>query len=209
MILSKSKKFIFIKTRKCGGTSIQNTLLPFCNENDIVTVGFRNLKSDRRTSLEEFSPLYDIIRYENIDINEYFKFGFARNPFSITLSRYFYQIKMKRLNDQPSKESFNRWAKNKYFTPKNQFNYLGDGTKHLLFDNKGNQIVDFIGKLENIDEDFEYIKDKLGIDKNVKVNNDNKSNINNVHYRDWVDEETKLLVEKHFKFELDYFKYEY
>lgn len=209
MILSHSKKFIFIKTRKCGGTSIQNTLLEFCNENDFVTKGYNNLMNKNKNPFEEFSSLNEIKKYTNIDLNDYFKFGVVRNPFSVTLSRYLYQIRMGRLRETPTKNNFNSWVKNIYFVPGKQFNYQGDGTRNLLFDSEGDRIVDFIAQLENIEFDFEYIKKKLNLDKEVKLKKDNVSNTSNIDYRDWMDDESKNLIEENFKFELDYFNYKF
>tara|TARA_R110000868_G_scaffold87240_4_gene244142 strand:+ start:730 stop:1368 length:639 start_codon:yes stop_codon:yes gene_type:complete len=212
MIVSKSKKFIFLKTRKCGGSSIQNTLQVLCKPGDLVSTGEHTRQSvlpNCGSSLDEFATLDNVVKALDIDLNEYFKFGFARNPFSMTLSRYLYQIKMKRVQEIPSKENFNKWAKNSYFVLEGQFKYTGDGTRHMLFNKEGKQIVDFIGKLENVDTDFEYIKEKLNLPKNLKATKDNVSNPNKINYKDWMNEETKLLVEKHFAFELERLNYEY
>lgn len=38
MILSRSRNFIFVKTRKTGGTSVEIALSAFCGEEDIVTL---------------------------------------------------------------------------------------------------------------------------------------------------------------------------
>lgn len=116
---------------------------------------------------------------------------------------------MKRVQEIPSKENFNKWAKNSYFVLKGQFKYTEDGTRHMLFDKEGKQIVDFIGKLENVNTDFEYIKEKLNLPKDLKANKDNVSNPNKINYKDWMNEETKSLVEKHFAFELERLNYEY
>lgn len=209
MILSNSKKFIFIKTRKCGGTSIQNTLLPYCNDDDFVTLGFTNLITKRVTQLQEFSNLNDIKKIFKINLDEYYKFAFVRNPYSITLSRFFYQLKQNRINLNPTKEDFNLWVKNDYFVNHKEFNYKGDKFSKFLFNYKNEPIVDFIGKLENVENDFLIIKEKLNINKNLKLNTDNKSNFNNVHYKDWMTEETINLVNKFFEFELSYFNYMY
>jgi hypothetical protein len=37
MILSHTRKFIFIKTRKVSGTSMEISLSQFCGEGDIIT----------------------------------------------------------------------------------------------------------------------------------------------------------------------------
>lgn len=209
MILSNSRKFIFIKTRKCGGTSIQNTLLPYCNNEDFVTLGFNNLITKNVCPIEEFAELSDIKKKFKINTDEYYKFGFVRNPYSITLSRFFYQIKQNRTSLSPKKEDFNLWAKTEYFVNGKTFNYKGDMFSKFLFNFKKEPIVDFIGKLENVESDFLIVKNKLELDPNLKLNNDNKSNFNDIHYRDWMSDETKDLVKKFFEFELSYFDYNF
>ena len=37
MIISFSKKFVFLKNMKVGGSSIEFYLTQFCNENDVIT----------------------------------------------------------------------------------------------------------------------------------------------------------------------------
>ena len=209
MVISNSRKFIFIKTRKCGGTSIQNTLLPFCNNQDYVTLQFTNLITNKISPIEEFSDLTEVRKKLKINTDEYYKFGFVRNPYSITLSRFFYQIKQKRISLTPTKEKYNLWAKTDYFVSHKKFNYNGDKFSKFLFNFKNEPIVDFIGKLENVEFDFNIVKNKLNLEPNLELKKDNKSNFNNIHYRDWMSEETVELVKKFFEFELLYFNYEY
>lgn len=209
MIVSISKKFIFIKTRKCGGTSIQNTLLPYCDKNDFVTLGFDNLITKRISPIEEFSKLSDVRKRLKIDTSDYYKFGFVRNPYSIVLSRYFYQIKMGRIKGPTNKENFNLWCKDVYFKGGLNHNFMSDKYSNFLFDIHNEPIVDFIGKLENLEEDFKVVKTKLNLDTNLTVRKDNISNNNKTHYSEWMSDETKELVKKFFEFELEYFGYTY
>ena len=46
MIISYSKNFIYLHLEKCGGTSIENAIVPFLNKNDIQ-VGSLNFEEDK------------------------------------------------------------------------------------------------------------------------------------------------------------------
>ena len=95
-ILSFSKNFIFIKTRKTAGTSIQDSLKSFCNKKDIITLGWTNLKNKKRCCISEFASLKNMEDNFKINSDKFFKFGFTRNPYSIVLSRYLFQVRKKR-----------------------------------------------------------------------------------------------------------------
>jgi hypothetical protein len=210
-IIAFSRKYVFIKTRKTAGTSIQESLLPYLVERDIVTREWTDLRSDRRCVVQEFASLGDIRHYFPETQTGYFTFGFTRNPYAITLSRYFYQIKMKRIPGPPSPKDFNRWVQNIYFIGEPGFagaRYLRDRTRYLLFDASLAPLVDFIGKVENMKEDFASVVDRIGPPA-IAMTHVNRSNVAGVSYRDWLDPASRKLVEENFDFELSYFGYRF
>ncbi|MBD3320192.1 MAG: hypothetical protein GF350_03765 [Chitinivibrionales bacterium] len=210
-IVSFSRKFIFIKTRKTAGTSVQKTLLPYCDGSDIVTREWTDIRTGKRCIVEEFASIEDIESNFPVDSRQYFTFGFTRNPYALTLSRFLYQIKMNRIPGPPSMEYFNRWVGNVYFTGEPGFprgRYIKDRSRLLLFDRNYKPRVDFIGKFETLDEDFFKITDRLGLD-NAELVHVNKSNNGNIDYHDWFDSRSIYLVQKHFDFELEYFNYSF
>ena len=79
MIISHSHKFIFVKSPKIGGTSIVEYLEPYLDE---------DLRNRDRGDHEQFNEIINIVP----NYQEYFKFGFVRNPWDMRLSRYFYLI---------------------------------------------------------------------------------------------------------------------
>ena len=206
-IVSFSRKFIFIKTRKTAGTSIQKSLVKFCDENDIVTYGRRNLINKKECVIEEFASLEDIEDKFKVDTKDYFKFGFTRNPFSIVLSRYLFHMKRKHLLGEANKKGFNSWVKAKYFGGRPTVRD-GDRSRLLLFDQSFIPTVDFIGKVENIGEDFNKVVKRIGLE-DVKLAWVNKSNVKGIEYREWMSGPNKKRVEDFFDFELDYFKYKF
>ena len=72
----------------------------------------------------------------------------------------------------------------------------------FITDNNGNIIVDFIGRFENLYNDF---KKAFGLDLiNYKINSSKHND-----YKEYYDSETKSLVEECYKKDLELFKYEF
>ncbi len=62
MIISHKYQFIFIKTTKTAGTSIETYLSQYCGKEDIFTpFGREEHKHEPRNYLDYFNPLYEIV----------------------------------------------------------------------------------------------------------------------------------------------------
>lgn len=128
------------------------------------------------------------------------KFAFVRNPWDRAVSYFHYIKKWEKATKTKLKDydcTFEEWVKNgcpyhynsaaaKHLTPKNPMSQTA-----WLVDDKGELSFDFIGKVENIDEDYDKLCKLIG-KKVGKVGMLNPSNRKN--YREYYTEETQQIV---------------
>ena len=77
----------------------------------------------------------------------------------------------------------------------------------FLTDKKQNLIVDFIGRFENLEKDFDFVLNKLNIKKNIELPHFNKTK--HKHYSEYYTEETRKLVEKRYRKDIKMFGYKF
>ena len=172
MIVNHRYKFIFIKTRKTAGTSIEIGLSKICDEADIVTelgepienkikfgyTGSRNFKipfrncnprdflkipRDEWPKFHSHSPAWYVKQRIDPEIwNSYFKFCFERNPFDRIISQYFWNTREKDIG----LEEYISSAEN--FRLSNWHMYTVDDQV----------VVDHVARFENLNEELDYIR---------------------------------------------------
>lgn len=201
--ISNRYKCIFIHVPKAGGSSIERTSI-FNDQREItgkVVAGHTKAVKFREKFPREF--------------NDYFKFAFVRNPFDRLVSAFFY------LNSKASNEYGER-IRNKYLAK-----YNGKFDKFCLdfFNNESNinkvihfqpqttfvcdddtVIVDYIGKLENMESDFKFVCSKIGYDyESLAIHRKGKHR----HYTSYYTDETRKIVEHIYQKDMDLFGYTY
>jgi len=186
--MKRQRKFVFIHINKTGGMSIGKAL----------GLG----KKEHFTALEHKNRLGDY------SWGEMFKFSFVRNPWDKVVSHYFHRVKTNQTGLGKNRIDFNEWVKltygeqdpryfdyPKYFMP--QINWLTD--------EKGEIMVDFVGRFENLENDFQLICERIG--RNVDLPNVNKSKHREYQY--YYDDATKEIVRGWFEKDIGFFNYSF
>ena len=108
MIINLKYKFIFFKSKKVGGTSMELALGKFTTDSDIVTrirseeeealrdnLGINNKNAGNLVNHSTAADLLKFLeapQYRDKDIfNSYFKFTIIREPVDLFVSKYFFQ----------------------------------------------------------------------------------------------------------------------
>ena len=187
-------KAIFIHVPKCAGMSISY----FCRQNGLLIDPVN--RSD--IWLKQNKSYQNI---ENVAVD--FSFAFVRNPFSRMVSAWKCQWvscnQYKTFKDfilyflpESNSITFFRWSHVMPFTD----------TRMKLFNSNGNQLIDFIGKVENLQEDFNIICDKIGIPQQQLPH---KNKTKHKHYMEYYDDETREIVAQKYARDIEYFGYKF
>ena len=76
----------------------------------------------------------------------------------------------------------------------------------MISDEQGNLIVDFVGKIENLDADFKYICKKIGI---PQIDLPHLNQTKKEGYRKYYNERTADLIRQAYKDDVETFNYEF
>lgn len=130
-----------------------------------------------------------------------FKFAFTRNPFDRLVSLYFYRKRPKSIvNDMTFKQfCFFLFQDIPGTGP---YNYIGMSQAAPQIEWAKN--MDFVGRFENLQDDFDFICEKIGVPKQKLPN---KNTTKHEHYRQYYDDELIELVSKIYYEDLITFKY--
>jgi len=210
--ISNKYDFLFIHIPKYAGTSIEEFFGHDYVNNEYIENKFKNLGYPKHLTLNDYELMLN-----NEFMEKIFKFTFIRNPFDLTVSNYNYSMKNETIywnnrNDYEYKKNiiFSEYVKHLYnlkIQPKyNKNNRASIISFDYWIETKNNK-MSFIGKFENINEDFNNLCDILNI-KNDKLPYENKTS-ENIKYRDYYNDYTKDLIYKIFKDDLKKYNYEF
>ncbi|MHA1195488.1 MAG: sulfotransferase family 2 domain-containing protein [Promethearchaeota archaeon] len=124
--------------------------------------------------------------------NEYFKFTFERNPWDKLISWFYHQN---------PELSFKDWLSNSKISLK------GHPINYPLYTINGKIAVDFLGKYERLNKDLAFILKKLGfpLEELPREKVEYRKDKNN--YKSYYDDDTKKIVEKIYKKEINLLNY--
>jgi S-methylmethionine-dependent homocysteine/selenocysteine methylase len=75
--------------------------------------------------------------------------------------------------------------------------------KEMVTDEQGHLIVDFIGRFENLEPDFQQICNKL----NIKASLPSLNTTVHKDYKSYYNDKTRQMVAEHFKADIEFFGY--
>ena len=210
-MICNDHRFIYTKVGKTGSASIQEQLIKLGGN-------------------QQHQGHYHILDDINENTKNYFKFTFVRNPWARCVSRYFY------VKSRPGEryDAYKNSTFTEYIKAKGPPYEESDDRKFLLsvdwcshspnlqklyqekhpFENQidwisnkdGRILTDFIGKFENLQEDFNIICDKIGIAQQ-KLPHKNKTK--HKCYTEYYDDETRQIVAEKYAKDIEYFNYKF
>ena len=206
-MINHKHKFILVHVPKTGGTSIGRSLAPdvipkITNYRYFVGWDDKNKIWMQHATMQQINDLCEK------SLIDYFKFGFIRNPWDRAVSDY---VWLRR--EQQARGPFTD-----YLLIRNNFEKIKlkrKGTYRLdhtlpqcdfLFDIDGNQLVDFIGRFENLQEDFNISCDKIGI-PHKSLPHKHKSK--HKHYTEHYNDETRDIVAEKYAKDIEMFGYKF
>jgi hypothetical protein len=189
------KKAIFIHIPKCAGVAVKRALF------DDLSGGHTKLSTYCRV----FEPELFLT---------YFKFTFIRNPWDRLVSAYHFLRAGGYGN--PDKNwfarelsvytDFNDFVRN-WLRPENMYKHIHfcPQIEFLEDSNHRGVKVDYIGLYENIDSDFDYIAQRLGVSAGLKKGNASSHK----SYREYYCDTTREIVHNVYRRDIEQFGYDF
>ena len=205
MLRSKKYKFIFIHIPKSAGSSIYFALKPFSDPVALKFISSPLKKIGNPINLgpeplDSHSTAKEIQSILGLDFFNYFKFVFVRNPWERVCSDYYY-IRNNKTHPAHAKtvntKDLNEFISKGIYVLRPQCDFI--------FDDSNNQLVDFIGRYENLEEDFNHILEKLKINVQLKRFNSNYY----MSHKEILNKESIELIYERYKKDISIFKYNF
>ncbi len=216
MLLSVKYNFLFVHIAKTGGTSVRAALAPLRRRDLLFIPQFIASRLSHMTGHRIASKLprhskiiaaKEMLPQELFD--KLFKFAFVRNPWDLQVSSW-HHLRRERprlLEGIPDFPSFISWK----LDPERPYQYHIDTSIELqtdyLKDLDGKILVDFIGRYENLLEDYEEACRQIGI-KAPPLPHKRQAK-DRTDYRSYYDDTTAEKVARHFKLDIDTLEYRF
>ena len=215
MLLSIKYNFLFVHIAKTGGTSVRDSLQPLrwrdpwyyamglCHRLNRLSgdrIGMKLPRHAKAILAKEILP--------ETFFDDLFKFTFVRNPWDVQVSSYHHILRSwpQLAEGREEFKDFLRWR----FSPERPFGtHLEDSNRlqtDYLVDLNWEVIVEFIGKYENLQGDFDAICKRIGVPAPT-LGHKKKSTDRKKDYRSYYDDDTVEIVAKHFARDIEILGY--
>jgi len=175
-MINHEYKVLFIHVIKTGGTSIATALNMDRKQYHIPATTVRKLVGEGIWA-------------------DYFKFAFVRNPYEKIVSQYHYNRGKFGFKDSTFEEYIKAWSKGAKISthPQSHLSYI-------------NEKLDFIGRFETLQQDYNTICDKIEIPRQ-QLPHKNKSK--HKCHTEYYDDETRQIVAEKYAKDIEYFGYKF
>lgn len=180
--------WIFIHINKTGGSSIEKAL---------------GMQFDHRSAREKIDAI------GNAAWERKFTFSFVRNPWDKVVSHYHYRLKTGQAGFRGDPPDFNDWVRLAYAEKHPlyhdqplmfavQMDWIADADDRIL--------VDFIGRFENLQGDFDEVCRRIGRDS-LQLPHLKPSK--HGHYRDYYSAQSRDIIARHFERDIRHLGYDF
>ena len=206
-MISHKHKCIFVHIPKTAGSSIENVIWPLESDRVVENLWLGIIKPYRnkyQTDGLQHLTSSQIKTEVGTDVfNSYYKFSIIRNPWEKAVSQFIYMKKRKGLRRFIG---MNKWSSFKKYLNLISKKEHAQWMKQVdfVYDENGMIMVDKIIRFENIEEEFQLMRQHLGIPY-IKLPHVNKSK--RKHYTKYYNKSTIQIVSDLYKEDIEAFNY--
>lgn len=212
-MISFDKKCIFVHIPKTGGTSVEDALWgddwSVRTEKQlwmgIIQPGFNKYQSGGLQHL-----LAHQIRQEvgQDTFESYYKFSFVRNPWDKVVSQFHYIKTQPMLRDYMGLTAWTSFKRYVRILVENRDKHVQSFEQwRFIYDDSGNSLIDYLGKFEQLEQDFRHVASNLGL-TGVKLPHSMKSSKRKPYWK-YYDQKTADLIAGLYARDIELFDYQF
>lgn len=216
MLLSLKYNFLYIHIAKTGGTSVRTALKPLRYRDpwyplQLIQSQLGHISGHRiGCKLPRHGHALtarDMLPRSFFD--QLFKFSFVRNPWDLQVSSYHHIQReipqlIAHLDDF---KSFLAWKFRSDRPTHYHLEIAHEPQSNYLVDMEGRMLVDFVGRYENLQEDYETVCREIGV--SAKRLPEKRVAKRRGAYREYYDDESAEWVARHFAADIEMFGYRF
>ncbi len=203
MLVSKKHRFLFIHVYKVAGTSIRAALEPLCEDywkrrlRRLTNALYNPKLPDAHLKAREAKAMLAPELFDRC-----LKFAFVRNPWDWQVSLYHFMRAEPSNYQHELGKSFRDFDHYLDWRLNNDLRFQHE----FLLDEDGTMLMDYVGRLETINDDMAHICQTLNI-PTIQLPHVNKSQHND--YRSYYTDTTRERVAQAFKRDIELFGYDF
>lgn len=208
MLISHSHRFVFVHIPKTGGNSVAAALHPFATRGS-----WEGDCPEKHLTAWQIRQRF----FQYHDWNDYFSFAFVRNPWELLHSDYWYcRSQVDRITGNPDRY-VRHWAMKVLRVAKMSFSefvhtHWSRSLCQTFCQCTGEDVVSFIGRFEDLANDFAQVCDSIGLSQPVQLVRQNTTLLAGRPRHDYRLDYTPQLrdvVARRFAYDIDRFGYEF